>query len=171
MTASWKQSPLHLMVAHTLLKGFGKLKLKSWSKHPFVLFPRHLFRSCFHAFPCFCLHTLLPSQSSQPYLQVTVNCTETASFLHSKLLISLLLHLYASPVGSVLLSKPLISEAGLLRSRGNSENTRDMTMTDDSLSARCLNQGQSAFSALPVLVHTHTHMYNSWHTHTCTQNN
>lgn len=38
-----------------------------------------------------------------------------------------------------------------------------MTVTDDSLSARCLNQGQSAFCALSLSPRTQT--YNSWHTH------
>ena len=46
---------------------------------------------------------------------------------------------------------------------GDSENTQDMTVTDESLSARCLNQGQSAFCALSRLAYkrttpdTHTH--------------
>lgn len=56
----------------------------------------------------------------------------------------------------VSLSKWLISEAGLPFSPGDSENTQDLTMTDDSPSARCLNQGQSAFFLLSLSMHTHT---------------
>lgn len=39
---------------------------------------------------------------------------------------------------------------------GDSENTQDMTVTDESLSARCLNQGQSDFCALSRLAYKRT---------------
>lgn len=43
----------------------------------------------------------------------------------------------------------------LLFGWSDSENTQDLTVTDDSLSAHCLNQGQSAFSLLPLLPRAH----------------
>lgn len=96
MTESWKQS-LHLPPAHTLLKGFIK-RITILIKIPIFAFPPKLFISTCHTVSlCFCLHTLLRSKSSQPYLQVT----KTAPILHSKPLISLFLPLYTSSFSQV----------------------------------------------------------------------
>lgn len=127
--------------------------LKSWPKNPFVLFHNtHThFRSSFHTL---CLYYWGRVHSLYLHLQATTNCPQRASTPP--------ISFSSTSSSNVLLSEPLISEAGLLLSRGDGENTQDLTVTDESLSAPCLNQGQSAFSTLPLSPHTHVH---SWQMH------
>lgn len=75
---------------------------------------------------------LLQSESSHPYLNVSITCL----ILHLQPLISPF-----SPLPVVLLwtdplSKLLVLKAGLLFGWGDSKNTHDLTMIDDLLSAR-----------------------------------
>lgn len=123
ISSSTKQSSLHLIVAHTLLKGFNKsIKILKTSFYPL--------------FTLFCVSVF--TQNSQPYLQVTVNCTKTP-FLHPEPLISRFLLLFTSSFSRI----RLFVQVAVIWGRLSIESRRRWKYT------RHDNDGWLAVSSLP----------------------
>lgn len=142
MTESWRQFPLHLMLAHTLWNSLNRIHL---------CFPQDLFLSSSHTF--FLLSVFTPKfwVKCTDVKVKTVNCTETASLLPP---VALILSFPSRPPEAVLFV-PLWCLRQACKSAAATVKNHE-TVTDDSLSTRCLNQGQSAFFLLSLSPDTHT---------------